>query len=159
MKKLKIAMDFDGVIGNYENGWLGAHLIKDAPVDGVIEWMTQALADGHKIIIFSMRNADNAYINDIDFEISQLDRGLGAVPTNEIPRKVVSISIDIGAIFKAQCAILDWLFDNGMPYKYVEKIKFSVGKPHFDVLIDDKCFRFENNGFPDLSNLDPWWKK
>jgi hypothetical protein len=54
MKKLKIAIDFDGVIHGYSKGWNGG-AIYDPPVPGVKEALDALKAEGHYLMIFSTR--------------------------------------------------------------------------------------------------------
>ena len=35
MIKQTVVFDFDGVISTYENGWQGANVINDKPVEGI----------------------------------------------------------------------------------------------------------------------------
>ncbi len=51
---MKIAVDFDGVIHNYSQGWNGGD-IYDPPVDGVKEAMERLKAQGHTLYIFTTR--------------------------------------------------------------------------------------------------------
>lgn len=55
MKKLKIAVDFDGVLHAYSKGWNGGE-IYDEPVEGTKAAMEKLKAAGHYLMIFSTRN-------------------------------------------------------------------------------------------------------
>lgn len=55
MKKLKIAIDFDGVIHEYSKGWNGG-AIYDNPVAGTKEALEKLKSEGHYLMIFSTRN-------------------------------------------------------------------------------------------------------
>lgn len=63
---------------------------------------------------------------------------------------------------KVRRAIQVWLYTWGMPSLYIKKLAFhdTVGKPHADVYLDDRGYRF-NGKYPNLQNLDtrPWNKK
>lgn len=50
-----LCLDFDGVIHSYTSGWKGAHIIPDAPVDGVEDFLIEA-AKHFQIHIFSSRS-------------------------------------------------------------------------------------------------------
>lgn len=54
MIKQTVVFDFDGVISTYENGWEGAHVINDKPVDGIKRAMLQ-IRNEYKIVILSSR--------------------------------------------------------------------------------------------------------
>ena len=51
---MKIAVDFDGVIHGYSQGWQGGD-IYDPPVPGVKEAMEELKAKGHTLYIFTTR--------------------------------------------------------------------------------------------------------
>lgn len=51
---MTIAVDFDGVIHRYAQGWNGGE-IYDLPVNGVKEALQKLKEAGHKIYIFSVR--------------------------------------------------------------------------------------------------------
>lgn len=53
-KTLTIAIDFDGVIHGYSNGW-GDGTIYDPPVPGTKEALDAIKAAGHRIYIFTVR--------------------------------------------------------------------------------------------------------
>lgn len=52
--KQTVVFDFDGVISTYENGWQGAHVINDKPVDGIRKVMLQ-IKNEYKVVILSSR--------------------------------------------------------------------------------------------------------
>lgn len=54
MGKQTVVFDFDGVISTYENGWEGAHVINDKPVEGIKKAMLQIRKE-YKIVILSSR--------------------------------------------------------------------------------------------------------
>jgi len=51
-----LGVDFDGVLHSYASGWQGATTIADPPVDGAIEWLTEA-TEHFDVVIASVRNA------------------------------------------------------------------------------------------------------
>lgn len=161
MRKLKITLDLDGVIHSYSSGWKGHDQLPDASVVGMIPWIQAQLALGHEITIFSMRNAANDYLLDLQ---SQVDKFLDDSHGDRNPPAVAVVKVDIKSIAEAQEAIRDWLRAEGMTKQEVSKIKFAVGKPHFDIYIDDRAFRFEGNPYHLPQHMDfkfckPWWKK
>jgi hypothetical protein len=148
--KLKIVLDFDGVIHSYSSGWTSAANIPDPPVDGAIEWMADAQSRGHKLMIQSMRTADENYLVEIGVT------GDGQ-PKYTLNRKR-GLAID---------AIKQWLIrwsgELGVTLD-VEKITFPFGKAFFDIYIDDRGYRAEGPcSLPDLKTLknysQPWFKK
>lgn len=54
MRKKTIALDFDGVLHSYEQGWTGS-LPEDLPVVGALSFVQDLLAAGFKLVIFSRR--------------------------------------------------------------------------------------------------------
>jgi hypothetical protein len=54
MKKMKIAIDFDGVIHEYSKGWNGGE-IYDPPVVGAKEALEALKAKGHTLYLFTTR--------------------------------------------------------------------------------------------------------
>lgn len=51
-----LCLDFDGVIHSYTSGWMGADMITDPPVEGVKEFIQDALQEFH-VVIFSSRSS------------------------------------------------------------------------------------------------------
>ena len=148
--KLNIVLDFDGVIHSYTSGWTSAANIPDPPVQGAIEWMSEAQSLGHRLMIQSMRTADENYL----IEIGTTNDGQ---PKFTLNRKR-GLAID---------AIKQWLIkwsgELGVALN-VEKITFPFGKPFFDIYIDDRGFRAEGPfSMPELDGLNlfsqPWFKK
>lgn len=50
-----LCLDFDGVIHSYASGWKGARTIPDAPVDGALRFIVEAMRD-FEVHIFSSRS-------------------------------------------------------------------------------------------------------
>ncbi len=57
--KLKIAVDFDGVIHRYSKGWHDG-TVYDPPMPGCYATLKRLKERGHKIIIFTTRGNDKA---------------------------------------------------------------------------------------------------
>lgn len=55
MSKPILCLDFDGVIHSYTSGWKGARNIPDPPVDGALDFISDALASGWDVVIHSSR--------------------------------------------------------------------------------------------------------
>ncbi len=54
-KDKTIALDFDGVIHAYRNGWEGITAIRDKPVDGAREAIKILRYKGYKVLVYSTR--------------------------------------------------------------------------------------------------------
>ncbi len=52
---MKIALDFDGVLHSYKQGFTGAADLPGAPVAGAREFVEAALRAGHEVIVYSCR--------------------------------------------------------------------------------------------------------
>lgn len=57
-KAITIALDFDGVIHSYVNGWTG-EIPEDTPMEGIEEFMKSLTAKGWILKIFSTRNPEH----------------------------------------------------------------------------------------------------
>lgn len=55
MGKPILCLDFDGVIHSYTSGWKGARTIPDPPVPGALDFISQAMLEGWKVVIHSSR--------------------------------------------------------------------------------------------------------
>lgn len=55
MGKPILCLDFDGTLHSYKSGWQGADVIPDAPVDGAIEFLVQAV-EKFRVNIYSSRS-------------------------------------------------------------------------------------------------------
>lgn len=53
-KKKTIALDFDGVIHSYKNGWTGP-TPEDPPVDGALSFIEFLQGEGYEVVLFSSR--------------------------------------------------------------------------------------------------------
>lgn len=54
-RKPILCLDFDGVIHSYVSGWQGAAVIPDAPVDGALDFIANAVSR-FKVAIYSTRS-------------------------------------------------------------------------------------------------------
>lgn len=63
--KLKIAVDFDGVIHRYSKGWHDG-TVYDPPMEGCYEAMSKLKERGHRIIIFTTRGNDVKLKNEVE---------------------------------------------------------------------------------------------
>lgn len=55
MSKPILCLDFDGVVHSYTSGWKGARNIPDPPVPGALNFISDALEAGWKVVIHSSR--------------------------------------------------------------------------------------------------------
>lgn len=142
-KKLRIAVDFDGVIHAYTSKWTTPDEISDAPVEGAFAWLRELLAAGHAVVIYSCRFTTrfNAVaglfvLNDEDASPNGMDS------TDEELAERVHAMNNWFAIYDGEdiCADLNFHIFTGQ------------GKPHANVYVDDRGFRFEGT-FPTLAQL------
>lgn len=54
MRGQKLAIDFDGVIHDYNRGWQGGEIYGN-PIEGALKTMDRLTNDGYKLIIFTTR--------------------------------------------------------------------------------------------------------
>ena len=111
-KKVKIALDFDGVLHSYgPAGWTGP-VPTGEPVPQAREFVLWLLSKGYELAIFSAR----------------ANHPMG------------------------KAAIEEWLIQWGFP-----AIEISLEKPHADLYLDDRGFRFEGSFAPviDFLNRNP----
>ena len=62
MGKPILCLDFDGVIHSYSSGWKGADVIPDAPVDGALAFIMDALKE-FDVQVYSSRSGQAGGIN------------------------------------------------------------------------------------------------
>ncbi len=149
---LIIALDFDGVMHDVAGApWAGNSLITGPPVAGAIGWLRNILqectaAEGafdpaepenhetchatYQVIIHTSRFCDpQAYPDGAHFHDGQ-------------PKAAIT------------SAIRQWFVSNGLTPALVKLLHFhdSRGKPHADIYVDDKGFRFvpSPTGFEEL---------
>lgn len=154
-RKLNVAIDFDGVISQYRQKY-DPYKVTDKPVDGVIDYITNLVKAGHKVSIFSMRNANNDYLLDLEAVVFAYEQDCGL---ND-PSGIVDVRLDVASLLNGRKVIRDFLVANGMAQDVVDKLKFPLGKPHFDIFIDDRAYRYDGKEFPELSFdfCKPWNK-
>lgn len=56
MSKPILCVDFDGVIHSYMSGWQGAHVVKDPPVPGAMDFLMRATKH-FSVHVFSSRSS------------------------------------------------------------------------------------------------------
>lgn len=126
---MRIALDFDGVIHSYKQGFTGAVDLPGAPVEGAREFITAAQTAGHEVVVFSCRARTPAQAKTVDPWIAAWDTG-------------------------GYNAILAWL----AKYKFPPLVVTGV-KPIADIYMDDYGWRFDGRWptLEYLANLVPWY--
>ena len=87
-----LSLDFDGVCHSYTSGWQGADNIPDPPVDGLFEFLNEAVEE-FDIHIFSTRSQQEGGIDAMIDWFSEHDDDSGVIeflsfPTEKPPAKV-----------------------------------------------------------------------
>jgi hypothetical protein len=87
-----LSLDFDGVCHSYTSGWQGADVISDPPVDGLFEFLNEAVEE-FDIHIFSTRSQQEGGIDAMIDWLSEHDDDSGVIeflsfPTEKPPAKV-----------------------------------------------------------------------
>ena len=83
-KSITIALDFDGVIHSYENGWTG-DIPEDPPMEGIEDFMKNLTKKGWLLKIFSTRNPEA--IEDW-LKFYKLDKYIKSIHSEKIPAKL-----------------------------------------------------------------------
>lgn len=83
-KSTTIALDFDGVIHSYEQGWTG-DVPEDLPMEGIEKFMKALVKKGWILKIFSTRDAE--HIEDW-LKFHKLDKYIKSVHNEKIPAKL-----------------------------------------------------------------------
>lgn len=50
-----VAVDFDGVLHPYTEGWVGPEPADEPPMPGAVEFLTVLVGDGFRVVVFSTR--------------------------------------------------------------------------------------------------------
>ena len=127
-----LAIDFDGVLHSYKNGWKGPRTIPDPPVDGAIDWLRSLLG-----------TPDRWGIGDRykDFK--------------------VCIFSSRSRYWGGRKAMKQWLIKHGLEWEYLELISFPLFKPAAFLLLDDRALTFTGE-FPTVATMKtfrPWHKE
>jgi len=89
-RRLKIIIDFDGVIHGYESGWKGAGHAPDPPVPGAREAIAKMM-ESYQCYVFSSRCSELAGVEEIERYLAEHDIEVDGVVREKIP---ASLSID-----------------------------------------------------------------
>lgn len=136
-KKYSIAVDFDGVLHQYINGWVDPWTINDPPMPGAFDWLTQ------------MVERFNVYIYSARFTIHTGPGSFGGGNKNWLE------------VLKAIAEVKAWMLKHGLPQEIIDRLYFwhHHGKPTALVYIDDRGYRFKGH-FPSVKeihqDLRPW---
>ncbi len=124
-KRLRVAVDFDGVIHHYRQDarGQGQAAILDTPTPGAIEWLEGLLQGDVDVWLYTSRLAKE-----------------GMHYSYRRSRGVVAI------------AMADWLSKHVLSTDSLHRIEFTGEKVPADIYIDDRGFRFEGQ-FPDVATL------
>lgn len=132
-ERKSIAVDFDGVLHQWDGEWRGHHVIPGKPIHGAIDWLHE-LMQTYDVFIFTTR--------------AQTFRG----------RFFIRIWL---RKHTAQNKWDDWYNSKG-PTRGLRHVRVTDRKRRALVYIDDRAFRFTGNNFPSINRirgLRPWWKE
>lgn len=131
--KRTLVLDFDGVIHSYTSKWTG-WVPQDPPVDGALEFVEWALGEGgfDRILVASARVKDGG--------------------GDDTQQAICPYRVE---------AVEQWLEYHGFPVGKGLEVHTGVGKPHADLYVDDRGYRFEGSFnhlkmFVDNGGIDPW---
>lgn len=127
---MRIALDFDGVLHSYVQGFTGATDLPGLPVAGALAFVRKAIAGGHDVVVFSCRARTVSQAVESDPRENMWEPG-------------------------GYEAIVEWLRKHDFP-----PLKVLAVKPIADVYIDDYGLRFEGRwpSLEKLTSLRPWYK-
>jgi FMN phosphatase YigB (HAD superfamily) len=154
MRRLTIALDFDGVLHSYKSPWKNARHIPDPAVPGAIEWLLKAL-DHFEIAIYSSRS--NQWGGR-----SAMKRWLASEIRDYLWRRYDETPPSMQQLVAEEF----WgAYEQDEEYwraawAIVRRIKFPRKKPPAHLLIDDRayCFRGEWPALEELRAFKPWNK-
>lgn len=132
-ERKSVAVDFDGVIHQWDGEWSGHHVISGEPISGAIEWL-YTLLQTYDIFIFTTR--------------AETFRGRMAIRLwlrKHTPD------------YRWQ----DWYDDKG-PTRGLRHIRATDRKRRALMYVDDRAFRFTGDNYPSANRvrgMRPWWKE
>jgi len=83
-KSITIALDFDGVIHSYKQGWTG-DIPEDPPMEGVEDFMKSLVDKGWLLKILSTRSAEHI---ETWLKFHKLDKYIKSIHNEKIPAKL-----------------------------------------------------------------------
>lgn len=85
--KPAVCVDFDGVLHSYKSGWCGTTIIPDEPVDGSVQWITELIDSGLRVVVSSSRartcagqEAIRNWLEDNEYPVSEMTITHSKVP-------------------------------------------------------------------------------
>lgn len=137
--KYIICCDFDGVLHSYTSGWQGhSSIIKDGPVPGAMEWVTQIARDERfELAIYSSRSKE---------------AGGRIAMSDWLHTHLTKFFENWGGLDHQNARV--WA------EKVVARLTFPTQKPAASMTIDDRAFHFQGR-FPTpewLLGFKPWTK-
>lgn len=142
-RKVRIALDFDGVLHSYRNGYTG-EIPLDPPVEGAQLFCEMLLERGYEVVIFTTRAHPN-------LAKSKLNRFVELVRYDDATDSWESTGnrgLTLGTV-----GIRQWLKHWNFPARIINA-QITHKKEHADLFVDDRGFRFEGNFGAVLSFLD-----
>ena len=131
LDRLTVAFDFDGVITQFRNGWLGKSEIDDVPVKGIKEVIDELIED-NKIVIVSHRCdeevAREKVIKWLDKHKIQYDEVTSTMPHNVayIDDKAISFNGNVNNLIHNINNMNPWHNDIENRVKPGDIVKFNI---------------------------------
>lgn len=134
-RRVRIALDFDGVLHSYTSGWTG-EIPMDPPTPGAVVFVEELLRQGYKLHIFTTRvypdlSKDPKFVDVL--HKMEFDDGTHAWEHNG--QRGPSL---------AEEGIRQWLRFHKFPAELCEGT-ITHKKEHADIMIDDRALRFDGN--------------
>lgn len=155
MGKPILCLDFDGVIHSYASGWKGARTIPDAPVEGALQFIVQALEE-FDVHIFSSRSN---YLFGRQAMKSWLKRHLLAI-REYYPNDQEWWDHQV---YVRGCMTMEpwYVIERETANEIIKRIKWPTHKPPALLTIDDRAVTFTGK-WPttaEIKSFKPWNKK
>lgn len=132
-RKVRIALDFDGVLHSYRSGYTG-EIPMDEPVEGAQLFCEMLLERGYEVVIFTTRAHPN-------LAKTQYNRFVELARQNEEGKweSMGNKGLTLGVV-----GIRQWLRHHGFPAEIVNA-QVTHKKEHADLFVDDRGFRFDGS--------------
>lgn len=138
-ERKSVAVDFDGVLHQWDGEWRGHHVIPGEPIPGAIEWL-HALLQTYDVFILTTR--------------AETFRGRMAIWSwlkKHTPEQTWDDQPEKVSVARASG-----------PTRGLHSIRATNRKRPALVYVDDRGFRFTGNNFPSINRvrgMRPWWKE
>ncbi|OXS92673.1 hypothetical protein [Pandoraea apista] len=151
-----LCLDFDGVIHSYSSGWKGPRTIPDAPVDGALQFIIEAL-ETFEVQIFSSRS--NYWFGRFAMKcwLRKHLMNMAMEVENDAPDWWLDEIRDM-----AENTYEPWhTLSRDHVNATLKRIKWPTHKPPALVTIDDRALTFDGHwpSIEDLKQFKPWNKK